>query len=177
MKAPTRRSIHAIVVPQGFSKPRRRGYSVMAFTRCLPLRTLAPRRRAGYRLLTLPLGPAVGIHAIPSTTWNPRRRLGTEISGPLNRCRAWTSTGDRTGRGMAEEGRHFRLRPLSSNPASTEFHNPWGIVGREEGSHLNDRRHPLRRLRAPAGLDDVHIHNLCHSSPLIKSAPSDSLVP
>ena len=148
----------------------------MAFTRRLPLRALAPRRRAEFRLLTLPLGSAVGIHAIPSTTWNPRGRPG-EICGPLKRRRAWSSTGDRTRRGMAEEGRRFRLRPISSNPAPTEFHNPWVIVGGEEGCHLTDHQRPSRRIRAPAGLDDVHIHNPYHSLaswalPLGKAMPA-----
>ena len=41
--------------------------------------------------------------------------------------------------------------------------NSWVIAGRKEGSHLTDRQHPWRRIRARAGLDDLRIHDLRHS--------------
>ena len=41
--------------------------------------------------------------------------------------------------------------------------NPWVIAGRKPESHLTDRQHPWRRIRARADLDDVRIHDLRHS--------------
>jgi integrase len=41
--------------------------------------------------------------------------------------------------------------------------NPYVIVGKREGSHLTDLQHPWRRLRAAAGLEGVHIHDLRHT--------------
>ena len=47
---------------------------------------------------------------------------------------------------------------LSRNPET-----PGVIVGRKPGAHLTDLQHPLRRVRARAGLDDVRIHDLWHT--------------
>jgi integrase len=41
--------------------------------------------------------------------------------------------------------------------------NPYVITGQVEGQHLTDMQKPWRRLRKPAGLDDVRIHDLRHS--------------
>ena len=40
--------------------------------------------------------------------------------------------------------------------------SPWVIAGRKPGTHLTDRQHPWRRIRARAGLEDGHIHDLRH---------------
>jgi integrase len=41
--------------------------------------------------------------------------------------------------------------------------NPYVIVGREPGSHLNDLEAPWQRIREGAGLQDVRLHDLRHS--------------
>ena len=42
--------------------------------------------------------------------------------------------------------------------------NPYIIVGTGEGMHLTDLQKPWRRVRKAAGLDDVRIHDLRHTS-------------
>lgn len=42
--------------------------------------------------------------------------------------------------------------------------NSYIITGKKPGSHLTDLQHPRRRIRAKAGLGDVRIHDLRHSS-------------
>ena len=41
--------------------------------------------------------------------------------------------------------------------------NPWVIVGKKPGARLSTMTGDWYRLRAQAGLDDVHIHDLRHS--------------
>ena len=53
------------------------------------------------------------------------------------------------------------VRLLQSLPR--DENNPWVIAGKKPGSHLTDLRHPWRRIRARADLDDVRIHDLRHS--------------
>ena len=52
-------------------------------------------------------------------------------------------------------------RLLQSLPRDED--KPWVIAGRKPGSHLTDLQHPSRRIREKAELDDVRIHDLCHS--------------
>ena len=52
-------------------------------------------------------------------------------------------------------------RLLEGLPRDEE--NPWVIAGKKSGSHLTDLRHPWRRIREKAELDDVRIHDLRHS--------------
>ena len=49
------------------------------------------------------------------------------------------------------------------------------IVGRKPGSHLVNLQKPWRRIRADAGLDDVHIHDLRHSFASVAAAAKGSL--
>ncbi|MGZ5703429.1 MAG: hypothetical protein ACXWIM_21405, partial [Burkholderiales bacterium] len=42
--------------------------------------------------------------------------------------------------------------------------NAYVIVGKKEKTHLTDLQHPWRRIREAAGLSDVRIHDLRHSS-------------
>jgi integrase len=41
--------------------------------------------------------------------------------------------------------------------------NPYVIVGKKAGARMINLQKPWRRIRAPAGLDDVRIHDLRHS--------------
>ena len=62
-----------------------------------------------------------------------------------------------------------RMVPLSGTAAGVltalprDPDNPWVIVGKKPGAHINDLQYPWRRIRARAGLDDVRIHDLRHS--------------
>ena len=50
---------------------------------------------------------------------------------------------------------------LSALPRKED--NPWVIAGKKPGAHLTDIQEPWRRIRSPAELDDVRIHDLRHS--------------
>ena len=50
--------------------------------------------------------------------------------------------------------------------------NPWVIVGKQPGTHLSTITADWYRLRAHAGLDDVRIHDLRHSTQAARSRPA-----
>jgi len=54
--------------------------------------------------------------------------------------------------------------------------NPWVITGRRPGSRLASLHFPWGRIRRSAGLDDVRLHDLRHSSAIYQGYPAPIIV-